>query len=512
MNSNPFPFTKKLLKSTNTRNTSNLVFFVSIAFSLIPANFITVLIKERESNSKHLQVISGINYSSYWISNFIFELIKYYVSTGICIGIIEGFNYFPSYFWLLWLLYGPSITAFTYMTSFLFSSESTSQNFTILFNFVIGALGGTVVFVLRILEDLISVGKGISWILRIIPSFSFAYGYQNLLNFELLKIIDYPKTFFLINVEMTDFQYAGGDFIYLAVICILSLIILTCVEFFGNKISFSNRDKPNATIFDDEEVKKESDKINAIDPTSAEGSNYSIIVKNLEKSYGKFKAIQNLSFGLNYGECFALLGVNGAGKTTTFRCLTNEVFPTKGHVYISGKDSVKNFEDIRRLIGYCPQFDAIFEYMSVYENLNYYAMIKGIPFEKRKNMIGSIIDEMKLSEQLDKESGNLSGGNKRKLSVAIAMIGNPPIIFLDEPSNGMDPEARRFMWAVIQKISTERKKSSVILTTHSMEEAETLCRRMSIMVNGKFKCLGTSTGIKDRYGAVNILFLIRLFF
>ena len=121
-------------------------------------------------------------------------------------------------------------------------------------------------------------------------------------------------------------------------------------------------------------------------------------------------------------------------------------------------------------------------------------------------MISSIIDEMKLGEQLNKEAGNLSGGNKRKLSVAIALIGNPPIIFLDEPSNGMDPEARRFMWAVIQKISTERKKSSVILTTHSMEEAETLCRRMSIMVKGKFKTLGTSTGIKDRYGAVRKLF------
>jgi ATP-binding cassette subfamily A (ABC1) protein 3 len=101
---------------------------------------------------------------------------------------------------------------------------------------------------------------------------------------------------------------------------------------------------------------------------------------------------------------------------------------------------------------------------------------------------------------MDKVSGNLSGGNKRKLSVGISLIGNPPIILLDEPSNGMDPEARRFMWAVIHKISKTRKKSSVILTTHSMEEAETLCRRMGIMVSGQFKCLGTSQQIKDRYG------------
>ena len=107
---------------------------------------------------------------------------------------------------------------------------------------------------------------------------------------------------------------------------------------------------------------------------------------------------------------------------------------------------------------------------------------------------------MNLIEYSDKISGKLSGGNKRKLSVAIALIGDPPLILLDEPSAGMDPEARRFMWAVIHKISSKKKSSTVILTTHSMEEAETLCRRMGIMVNGQFRSLGTSQSIKDKYG------------
>lgn len=111
-----------------------------------------------------------------------------------------------------------------------------------------------------------------------------------------------------------------------------------------------------------------------------------------------------------------------------------------------------------------------------------------------------MIAEMSLINFINKISGQLSGGNKRKLSVAISMICNPPIILLDEPSTGMDPEARRFMWAVIHKISTRRKKSSVIMTTHSMDEAETLCRRMGIMVNGEFACLGTAQGIKEKYG------------
>ena len=110
------------------------------------------------------------------------------------------------------------------------------------------------------------------------------------------------------------------------------------------------------------------------------------------------------------------------------------------------------------------------------------------------------MDEMGLMIYKDKVSGTLSGGNKRKLSVAIAMICNPPIILLDEPSTGMDPEARRFMWGVIHRISINRKKSTIIMTTHSMEEAETLCKRIGIMVDGQFKCLSTSDEIKEKYG------------
>lgn len=395
------------------------------------------------------------------------------------------------------------------MTSFMFKTESTSQNFTILFNFVIGALGGTVIFVLRVLDDLVDVAKWCAWFLRVVPSFSFSYAYQQLLGQFQLIFIDNKNVAnftFPTNFDILSTSYVGSDFIYLGVVTIFSLLVVACLEYFMNKISFGSKDNPHppALLTEDEEVIREAEKISKLDLTSQESANYSIVIKNLEKSYGGFKAVQNISFGLNYGECFALLGVNGAGKTTTFKCLTNEVFPTKGHINIAGNDSIKRFEDVRRLIGYCPQFDAVFEYMTVSENLYFYSLIKGIPSDKRETMIQSIINEMKLSDQLNKPAGTLSGGNRRKLSVAVAMIGNPPIIFLDEPSNGMDPEARRFMWAVIQKISTERKKSSVILTTHSMEEAETLCRRMGIMVKGRFKCLGTSTGIKDRYGAVNI--------
>ena len=159
------------------------------------------------------------------------------------------------------------------------------------------------------------------------------------------------------------------------------------------------------------------------------------------------------SFGLNYGECFALLGVNGAGKSTTFKSLTREIAPTLGEITIQGHNVQSEFSHARKLIGYCPQYDAVFPNLTVEETLKYYALIKGIRTEKIYEVVEKAIRKLNLKDHRNKLAGNLSGGNKRKLSVAMALIGNPPIILLDEPSAGMDPEARRFMWQVVEKIS-----------------------------------------------------------
>lgn len=196
-----------------------------------------------------------------------------------------------------------------------------------------------------------------------------------------------------------------------------------------------------------------------------------------------------------------MLGVNGAGKTTTFKSITRDVVPTEGELSIAGHDVKQNFEDSRKLIGYCPQYNSLFDLMTVEEHLWFYARLKGIPDDKRKAEVEKGIMNLNLDEHRTKLSKDLSGGNKRKLQVAICILGNPPIILLDEPSAGMDPEARRFMWSVIEKISQKDKKSAVILTTHSMDEAEALCTKMGIMVRGGiFRCFGSSQHIKNKFG------------
>ncbi|GMH84067.1 hypothetical protein TL16_g09806, partial [Triparma laevis f. inornata] len=195
-------------------------------------------------------------------------------------------------------------------------------------------------------------------------------------------------------------------------------------------------------------------------------------------------AVKNLSFGIPTGECFGFLGNNGAGKTTTLSILSGEFPPSSGTGYIAGYDIQGDQSLIRRKIGYCPQFDALLELLTVREHLCLYARIKGITEESLPNVVHSIMEKMDLLDFSNKAAGSLSGGNKRKLSVAIAMIGGPSIVFLDEPSTGMDPVARRFMWDVIA-LMTKEGNCSVILTTHNMEEAEALCGRIGIMVAGR---------------------------
>lgn len=199
-------------------------------------------------------------------------------------------------------------------------------------------------------------------------------------------------------------------------------------------------------------------------------------------------------------------GINGAGKTTAMGMLTAEFPPTEGDATLGGF-SVKNEpEKTRRRIGYCPQFDAHFQNMTGREHVQLYAAIKGVPKPDVEAAVRAKLAEVGLSEfDSDRLSQGYSGGMKRKLSVACATIGQPQIVFLDEPSTGMDPVARRDMWAVISEMVSggnlpDEERTSVILTTHAMEECEALCPRIGIMANGRLRCIGSAQHLKDRFG------------
>jgi len=233
-----------------------------------------------------------------------------------------------------------------------------------------------------------------------------------------------------------------------------------------------------------------------------------LVLNNVKKYYksffkcGKGKyAVRGVSLAIPKGECFGLLGINGAGKTSTLNILGGKAAPTSGSAYMKGVNIEKNPEVILKNVGFCPQFDALFPVLTAKEHLDFYANIKCFPEDLKEKVVNAKIKEMLLTDYALRQAGGYSGGMKRKLSTAIAMIGGPEIIFLDEPSTGMDPVARRSMWNIISNISKEKKESAVILTTHSMEECEALSTRIGIMVDGRLRCIGSNQHLKNKFGS-----------
>ena len=516
----PLPLYEKLAEENEIINHTAILFFFSIAFGIMPANFIIILVNERVNNSKHLMRLSGINIFSYWISNYLFEFVKYYLTAGICLLLLKAFDYYEDYLYIFYLLYGPSMISLTYAMSFYFDDESDAQNGVILMNLVFGSLGSIITLLFRTQDKRKSFGKKVEILLALIPVYCFDFGYNILMNREKFFTVDYSRAEamrFAKDKVLTDWKFCQPLYIFAAAEC----FVYTLFFIISEVRAYAFKDPTRELLFSkvkDSEVKKEIEFVNSnqdlllpdngeIEQDNPNKGTYAVKVRNLRKEYvsgcvnrKKTVAIENLNFCIEPGECFGLLGLNGAGKTTTFKCITQELAQDNGEIYIFGKDSKGRFNELNDLFGYCPQFDAVFRLMTVYENLEFYARIKGIKPALIEQVVKAMIREMSLGEFKNKQAGRLSGGNRRKLSVAISMIGNPPIILLDEPSTGMDPEARRFMWTVIHKMSTRGRKSSVIMTTHSMDEAETLCRRMGIMVNGEFVCLGTANQIKEKYG------------
>lgn len=234
-----------------------------------------------------------------------------------------------------------------------------------------------------------------------------------------------------------------------------------------------------------------------------DADNDMVKIENLTKVYksrkiGRILAVDRLCLGVRPGECFGLLGVNGAGKTSTFKMLTGDESTTGGEAFVNGHSVLKDLLQVQQSLGYCPQFDALFDELTAREHLQLYTRLRGIPWKDEAQVVKWALEKLELTKYADKPAGTYSGGNKRKLSTAIALIGYPAFIFLDEPTTGMDPKARRFLWnLILDLIKTGR---SVVLTSHSMEECEALCTRLAIMVNGRLRCLGSIQHLKNRFG------------
>ena len=221
----------------------------------------------------------------------------------------------------------------------------------------------------------------------------------------------------------------------------------------------------------------------------------SIETKNLTKKFKEKTVVNGIELRINEGELFALLGTNGAGKTTTIKMLSTLILPTDGEIKINGLDIIKDRQKIKEIINVSPQETAIAPNLSVKENLEFMAGVYQIPNKEEK--INELVKMFKLEEVLNQKAKTLSGGWQRKVSIAIALINEPKILFLDEPTLGLDVIERKELWNVIEKL---KGKITIILTTHYMEEAESLSDIIGIMAKGNLVDVGTAKELIKRAG------------
>uniref|UniRef100_A0A8C9NKX4 P-type phospholipid transporter n=1 Tax=Serinus canaria TaxID=9135 RepID=A0A8C9NKX4_SERCA len=498
----PLNLTKEQLSEVTVLTTSVdavVAICVIFAMSFIPASFVLYLIQERVTKAKHLQFVSGVSPVTYWLTNFMWDMVNYALSAGMVVAIFAGFKKkaytsptnLPVLVALL-LLYGWAVIPMMYPASSFFSIPSTAYVALSCINLFVGINSSAITFILELFENnpsLLKFNKTLKNVLLVLPHFCLGRG---LIDLAMNQAVTEVYARFGEEHVSDPFQwnFVGKNLVAMALQGVVFFFLNLFIKPFPPFLTAMS-----PIINEDEDVAEERKRI-------MNGGNKTDILQlqELTKIYaGRRKpAVDRLCVGIRPGECFGLLGVNGAGKTTTFKMLTGDTDVTSGDAIVAGSSILTHISDVHQNMGYCPQFDAIDDLLTGREHLYLYARLRGVPAEEIKRVAEWGIQKLGLPMYADHLAGTYSGGNKRKLSTAIALIGCPPLVLLDEPTTGMDPQSRRLLWDSI--VGVLRDGRAVVLTSHSMEECEALCTRLAIMVQGTFKCLGTIQELKYKFG------------
>jgi len=548
----------------------SLSFACIISLCIYLGTIMSEKIKERTKNIKHILYLSGSNMWSYWCGFYVVDLIKLLIFSSLAAAILYVINSFASLIWIDLIIASFSSLCFIYFLSFILSKEESGQKSLLLIVFGLLILFAVILIILVstgkdvdvkfmmnkynfTIFDITPITSFLLSYIRLVFSYSFfnAEFSENLNEFEipLFGKIYKPKVYILTSLIVHVINLV---FYFLVIILFESSILEDCFNYIKvklmreNNITFSNPQINNDYYSDENIIKNENELgskdefninvhynnekgLNNINQSNANGTQYNNYIQNeinkinsdnenklttkiigLKKTYWmcckkNIRAINNLYLGLENNEKFGLLGFNGSGKTTTFKTITKEILYDSGSIQLFGKDTKTQFEKIRNSIGYCPQENPIFDYMKVREMVSFYLDLKKI-----NESAESICEKFGLTKFLDTYCINLSGGNKRKLSFAIALMCKPKLLLLDEPSSGVDPESRRIMWKNILELNRAGNKFNMILTTHSMEEAEVLCDTVSWLKSGNFISIGNPEKLKIALSAgykLNIKFV-----
>ncbi|KAM5227715.1 phospholipid-transporting ATPase ABCA3-like [Ctenodactylus gundi] len=483
----PQPVRKKY-DDGRTWSGKNVALDIQLGMALLISGFCFLTVIERAKKSKHIQFLSGVSAPVYWLSALVCDFLIFLVSCILLLGVFRHSKiniYIMNYHFLdtmlIFLLYGWSSIPLTYLMSFMFSQSTSAYIKLSLLNYMSGTYS-------VLLEDLLDYKTPTTisnatktWLRNALLLFP---------NYNLAKCIsDYPVVY---EMKMLCTQKNVPNNLNCSKE--KSLLKTEIKDLISKKLSGESEDK---------DIQDERKRILE---QPLELLNSPVLLKELIKIYFKCPAIlavRNISFAVQKEECFGLLGFNGAGKTSIFQILTGEEIPTSGDVFIDGFNITKDIKKVRSRVGYCPQFDTLLEYMTGREILIMYARVCGVSEHQIHPYVNKHLELLELEAHADSLISTYSGGNKRRLSTAIAIMGKSSIIFLDEPSTGMDPVARHLLWNIVTM--TCKSGRAVIMTSHSVEEYDALCTRLAIMVKGKFMCLGSPQHLKSKFGDIYIL-------
>ncbi|CAG9577791.1 putative ATP-binding cassette protein subfamily A,member 10 [Leishmania major strain Friedlin] len=490
--------------------------FIILPFIFIPSNTISYIVEEKESGARHMQWLSGVNVLAYWLSSFVFDFASYLVTQILAFIIFLIFNRTEfigkdnvGAAVVLFFFFGLTSIPFSYFLSFFFRSSFTAQSVVFCINFTFGFLWVTLESMIA--EHALQFAETMAYILRIIPAVSFGESMFVLSGTQLANLM-FPNRakkslFSLLKFSETGSPTGGigTGLIYMSCVAVACTVALVVLEYLRlqrvdsaftqccTKLNIEDEEEHRRLEEADPSVKQEEDYVCA-DKTGPESTR--VAVQHLSKRYlgAEHAALQDISFGVKEGEVMGLLGLNGAGKTTAVSILAGEVVATGGEAFVNHY-AVQSMAS-RPFVGYCPQYDALLSNLSAEEHLWLYARLRSIKEKHIRAEVHVLLKELGLYPFRNQAAASLSGGNKRRLSLAIALVGRTTSVLLDEPTSGMDAVARAQTCDVVRRLTAQK---SVVLTTHRLDEVEALADRVAFVVRGNLRCVGTPQELKNAY-------------
>uniref|UniRef100_A0A8C8T3P5 ATP-binding cassette, sub-family A member 3 n=1 Tax=Peromyscus maniculatus bairdii TaxID=230844 RepID=A0A8C8T3P5_PERMB len=502
-----------------------------IAMAFLASTFSILAVSERAVRAKHVQFVSGVRVATFWLSALLWDLISFFIPSLLLLVVFQAFDVHAftrdghlGDLLLLLMLYGWAIIPLMYLMSFFFSAASTAYARLTIFNILSGIATFIIVTIMRIpAVKLVELSRTLDHVFLVLPNHCLGMAVSSFYeNYETHRYctssrvasqyckkynIQYQENFYAWStpgVGKFVTSMAASGCIYLTLLFLIETNLLwrlrTFICAFQRRWTLAELQNRTSVLPEDQDVADERSRV--LVPSLDSMLDTPLIINELSKVYDQrapLLAVDRISLAVQKGECFGLLGFNGAGKTTTFKMLTGEETITSGDAFVGGYSISSDIGKVRQRMGYCPQFDALLDHMTGREMLVMYARLRGIPERLISACVENTLRGLLLEPHANKLVKTYSGGNKRKLSTGIALIGEPAVIFLDEPSTGMDPVARRLLWDTVARARESGK--AIVITSHSMEECEALCTRLAIMVQGQFKCLGSPQHLKSKFGS-----------